>query len=220
MCLGFYLTSVSSDARCRSQHRMSASTFVSASSPHVSLPPWLGIHASNPGRPRPDSALSFCPTAPDLSGFGPFILEIQCFRVFPRPSPCRAVIFAILGIPPSLQFVAEGCDSSGGGGAAGGDKLSTSRRRSLSPKAATPPEEEEQPEATNSPRAGGEFVSVCRLRRRRLLRRSSPPASRPVSRAVVFVVLACPAPRPASCPVPCAFLWAPAHFFAHFRMPR
>eukprot|EP00884_Botryococcus_braunii_P008895 jgi/Botrbrau1/18006/Bobra.0784s0002.1 len=29
MCLGFYLTSVSSDARCGSQHRMSASTFVS-----------------------------------------------------------------------------------------------------------------------------------------------------------------------------------------------
>eukprot|EP00884_Botryococcus_braunii_P022657 jgi/Botrbrau1/9075/Bobra.178_2s0007.1 len=71
---------------------------------------------------------SFCRTAPDLSGFGPFILEIQCFRVFPRPTPCRAVIFAIIGIPPSLQFVAEGCDSSGGGGAAGGDKLSTSRR--------------------------------------------------------------------------------------------
>eukprot|EP00884_Botryococcus_braunii_P023483 jgi/Botrbrau1/9819/Bobra.0322s0023.1 len=75
----------------------------SASSPQVSLPPWLAIHASNPGRPRPDSALSFCRTAPDLSGFGPFILEIQCFRVFPRPTPCRAVIFAIIGIPPSPQ---------------------------------------------------------------------------------------------------------------------
>eukprot|EP00884_Botryococcus_braunii_P022655 jgi/Botrbrau1/9073/Bobra.178_2s0005.1 len=29
MCLGFYLTSVSSDALCRSHHRMSASIFVS-----------------------------------------------------------------------------------------------------------------------------------------------------------------------------------------------
>eukprot|EP00884_Botryococcus_braunii_P007807 jgi/Botrbrau1/17027/Bobra.49_2s0083.1 len=84
---------------------------------------------------------------------------------------------------------------------------------SLSPKAATPPEEEEQPEATNSPRAGGEF-SLSPKAETELAARVLP---RVLCRVFCRFCMSSPASHLVSCAV--CFPLGAAHFLAHCRMP-
>eukprot|EP00884_Botryococcus_braunii_P018694 jgi/Botrbrau1/5508/Bobra.27_1s0045.1 len=110
MCLGFYLTSVSSDARCRSQHRMSASTFVSCRIRILAT----RLSATLASHPRIEPRAS-------SSGFRPFILSnctglvrIRAFHsrdsVFPCLPRVRRRVPAVINLPPL------GCRFSGVGG--------------------------------------------------------------------------------------------------------
>eukprot|EP00884_Botryococcus_braunii_P013333 jgi/Botrbrau1/21/Bobra.0022s0017.1 len=142
MCLGFYLTSVSSDARCGSQHRMSASTLVSCRIRILAT----RLSASLARHPRIEPRAS-------SSGFRSFILSnctglvrIRAFHsldsVFPCPPASSTVSRCNFYFTLKSTFLAPG----------------------LSPKAATPPEEEEQPEPVCR-RAGNPFSSRVAITR-------------------------------------------------------